>query len=448
MPEMLHLKPEEVDAPEKRSKYNVCVVGCNQFGVAIAFMFVDAGFRVVCVDADQNLVKRLTKGKGPFVQRRTEPRLQSYVRAGTLHATHDLQAVVAHSDVVVLPGILKVDEKGNADFSELEKNCKQIGVNLQRGALVLFAGAAGFGSTEGMVKEMLEAASGFKVGQDFVLAYVTTQAPESSLTGEKELLVAADDRASLTAATTLLSTMTKKGILQVESTRIAELATLFAFARNEAEVALTNELAVLCENAKVDYLEMLKLVKPEYCESNFAPTIDWAKIEPWTQCLQETAENLGVRLRLLDLARRVNQDAVRHAVSLAQDVLRDCGKTLRRSRVALLGETGPGTSGERFLKMLEAKGARISRYDPDGDESEKSEIMHSARRTLIEAVENCDCVVIVTAEDQFKRLNLKNFRATMKLPAAIVDLAGILDAGRVRGEGFLYRGLGRGFDKE
>jgi UDP-N-acetyl-D-mannosaminuronate dehydrogenase len=137
---------------------------------------------------------------------------------------------------------------------------------------------------------------------------------------------------------------------------------------------------------------------------------------------------------------------VRHAVNLTQDILRSCGKTLRRSRIAVLGASGPGTSGESFVRMLEAKGARISLYDPRAGKGEDTETAHISKRTLNEAVENSDCIVILTAEGQFKRLNLKNLRSLMKTHAAVVDLVGLFEPVVVESEGFIYRGLGRGVE--
>jgi UDP-N-acetyl-D-mannosaminuronic acid dehydrogenase len=452
MPDMLHLKPEEIDTTEKRSQYSVCVVGCERSGIIYALLFAKAGFKVTCADENQSLVKSLAKGRATLFSRGFDPELRGYIRTGTLSATSNLQSVVSCSDIVVLTGTLKVDDKGKPYFSEVEKSCKQIGSSVQRGALVIYTGAPRFGFTEEVVKETLQSVSGFKAGQDFGLAYANTYVPEgeadTEAISEQELLVAADDKASLTAASIVLSTIAKDGIRQAANTKLAELTTLFAFARRNVTVALANELAILCENAGVDYFETLKLTKLECRESDFAPAIDLKGMNLWTQLLLESAENLGDKPGLLDLARRVHEDMVRHAVVLTQDALRDCEKTLRRSRIAIFGASGPGTSGVAFVKMLEAKGARINLYDPSGGRNEESESTNAPKRNLTEAVENCDCIVILSAKDQFRRLNLKGLRSAMRTPAAIVDLAGVVNQERVRGEGFLYRGLGRGVERE
>jgi nucleotide sugar dehydrogenase len=452
VPDILNLKPQEIDTVEKRGKYKVCIVGCGQPGVLYAVAFIEAGFKVTCADADQSLLKRLAQGRTTFSESELEPKLRSYVRTGTLNVTSDLKSAVVQSDIIILTSSVKIDEKRNSDLSEVESNCKQIGVAMQRGVLIVYAGVAGLGFTEGMVKETLESASGFKAGEDFGLGYVSSQVTEwerlTETIGNQELTVAANDKVSLDVASLILSTTTKKSIRRAMDIKIAELSTLFAFARRDVFVALTNELATLCENAGVDYFETLKLMNLGLQESDYAPTINGENKKRGTHLLLENAENLGVKLRLPELARQINEDMVRHAVNLTQDTLRNCGKTLRRSRIAVLGAAGPETSGEAFVKILEAKGARINLYDPRGGKNEESDPMRVPKRNLIEAVENCDCTVILTAEDQFKRLNLKKLRSVMKTPAAIVDLAGLFESQRVESEGFIYRGLGRGIDKD
>ncbi len=70
MPPVLNLKPEEVDTNEKRSKYTVSVIGCGQKGIFYANAFAEAGFRVICTDADASVVKKVAKGKTPASQSR------------------------------------------------------------------------------------------------------------------------------------------------------------------------------------------------------------------------------------------------------------------------------------------------------------------------------------------------------------------------------------------
>jgi len=449
MPAVLHLKPEEIDTIEKRGKYTISVIGCGQKGVLYATAFAEAGFKVICTDADQSLVKRLAKGKTPFSEREMESKLKNFMRTGQLSATSELKSTVSQSDIIIMTLSTKIDDKKSPDYSEVESSCKQVGAALSRGALFIYGGIAGFGFTEGVIKETLENTSGLRAGEDFGLVYNPIQISEGqpvASIANQELKVAAIDSTSLDAASTVLGVITKKGVKQILDVKTAELAMLFTVAKRDANMALANELAIFCENAGTDYFETLKLLDMQ--ETSFFPTIAEEDNRSEAYLLLESAENLNTKLRLPALARQINEDMVRHAVNLTQDTLRSCGKTLRRARVAVLGTAKPRTATDTFVRMLETKGAKTSLYDPLFSKNELLDATRALKRSLNEAVEGTDCIVILTGQDQFKRLNLKKLQALMKKPAAIVDLVGIIEPPKVEKEGFTYRGLGRGAGKK
>ena len=451
MPESLHVKPEEIDTPEKREKFTVSVVGCEREGVLCAAAFAEAGYRVLCTDANQSVVKRLEKGKSSFVDDELETKLRSLTRTGKLGATSEIKSAVMQSDIIVLANTAKLDAKRIPDYSEIEATCKQVGTALRRGALVIYAGIAGFGFTEGIIKEELENASGFKVGEDFGLAYSPIQMLEEHMMGsmhDQQLQVAATEKVGLDSASTVLETITKKGVEQISTVKTAELAFLFAAAQRDTNVALANELAIFCENSGQDYSEILKLLERNKPDTRALPTISEEKNRDAVYLLLESAENLNIKLRVPALARQTNEDMVRHAVNLAQDALRSCGKTLRRARIGLLGAPKPKTAAYAFWKALEGKGARITIYDPKLPESELADLAPVFKKTLNETIEGTDCIVILTRQDQFSRLNFKKLRVTMKTPAAIVDLVGVVEQDKVEKEEFVYRSIGKGTRKK
>jgi len=451
MPAILRVKPEEIDTIEKRGKYTVSVVGCGQIGVFYVTAFAEAGYKVICTDADQSLVKALAKGKTPFAEREAESKLKRFARKGQLSATSDLKSAVSQSDIIIITITAKIDDKKSPDYAEAENSCKQIGAALRRDTLIIYAGIAGFGFTEGVIKETLENASGLRVSEDFGLVYNPIHISNRQTTGtisNQELKVAAIDKTSLDTASTVLGTITEKGVKKIFGIKTAEAATLFTVAKRDANVALANELVIFCENAGLDYFEILELLDPDLQETYFSPTIAEEDSRDGTYLLLESAENLTTKLRLPALARQINEKMVRHAVNLTQDALRSCGKTLRRARVALLGTAKPKTAAAIFVKLLEKKGAKANLYDPLLSKNELANMARVLKRSLNEAAEGTDCIVILSGQDQFKRLNLKKLRAVMKTPAAIVDLTGMIDPQKVEKEGFIYRGLGRGAGKK
>ena len=112
--------------------------------------------------------------------------------------------------------------------------------------------------------------------------------------------------------------------------KTAELAMLFKAAKQEANRALANELAVFCESAKIDYFEVLKLL--EFNDPSFWPTTVEEENKNVAYLLLESAENLNVKLRLLTLSRQINEDMVKHAVNLTQDALRRLRQNVEKSK--------------------------------------------------------------------------------------------------------------------
>jgi len=441
MPPILNLKPEEVDTNEKRSKYTVSVIGCGHKGIFYGNAFAEAGYRVICTDADPTVIKKVSKGRTGSSSSQVEAKLKSYITSGKISVSSERKKAVSQSDVVLIAIGAKVDKQKKNDFSQIVSACKQVGAGLQKGALVIFSGVAGIGFTEDTVKETLENTSGLKAGTDFGLAYnpiLTTEASDVEI----ELKVAATDQSSLTASSTLLKTITKK-VREIDDIKSAETAALFAATKQDANRALANELAVFCENAKIDYFKTIKCLGIN--EPSFLPSTAEEENRNEAYLLLDCAENLNVKLRLPSLSRQINEDMVKHAVNLTQDALRNSGKPLRRARVAVLGNANSTTATGVFVKMLEQKGVKPTLFDPDL--KTPSQEWNVVKPSLNEAVEGADCIVILTGQDQFKNLNLKKLKPLMKIPSVIVDLIGIYDPKKVETEGFKYFGLGRGTDK-
>jgi UDP-N-acetyl-D-mannosaminuronic acid dehydrogenase len=433
MPQVLNLIMQDLDSVEKRSKFTVGIVGCGQKGVFYANAFSQAGFRVLCTDSDPSIVKKVAKGKTATCDPIAEVKLKSNITKGQVTISGDLKKVVSQSDIVVIAFTAKMDEQTKTDNSHTVNVCKLVGAAFPKGALIIYGGVAGLGFTEGTVKETLENTSGFKAGKDFGLAYNPIHATNSNI---PELRVAANDTLSLRAASNVLKTLTPN-VTEISSIKTAEVLTLAAIAKKDVDMALANELATFCENANVDYFEVLKLLAPN--DPGFMAAIAECENKNEAYILLESAENLNAKLRLATLARQINEDMVKHTVNLTQEALRCCDKTLRRAKVAVCGLANQSAT-EVFVKHLEQKGAKVRIYDPTA----KKETDTAVKNSFNEAVEASDCIVILSSQERFNNINLKKLKPLMKSPPVLVDLVGKFDPYEVRTEGFIYCGLGRG----
>ena len=451
---ILQASPEEINTPEKRGKYTVSIIEREQAGILPAVTFADAGFKVICVDTDQTVVNNLAKGRASSLETETENKLKNHVKVGRMTATDDIKKAVSQSDLIAISIPVRIDAKKKPDYSDIEKACKRIGSCLRRGSLVLVINLTGIGVTEHLIKETLENTSGLKVGNDFGLAY----SPFHTLNGETvetardySEIVAATDKNSLNAASTVLEAIMKKGIVKTRNTKTAEVTALFEMLRQDTDAAVVNELALFCEKTGVDLLEVRRLAEAHGNALFLGPVSPNGSVREGSYLLLEDAENLNVKLRIPSTAREVNEEIVKHAANLAKDALRNCGKTLRRAKISILGiSQTPNAKGspkklvEEIAAILEARGAKVTLYDPHLKEYENSENQARVKKTLAESLEGSDCAIVLTGHDQFKRLNLRKLKHVMKMPAAIIDFEGILDAGKIEKEGFIYRGRGRG----
>lgn len=446
-----HIKPEDIDTPEKRAKYTITIVGCEPIGVAQAYLFAEAGFKVICTDTNQAVANLLSKGKTAFLKREAETKLRSHLKTAHLSVTNDIKTAVSQSHIIAITNTVKIDGKKKTDYSEIEKTCKTIGSSLHRGSIVTVMSTTGIGFLESVLKEVLENSSGYKSGVDFGLAYspIKTQTVKTlEDLANCERIVAATDKTSLGSVAALITTVSTKKTKQTSNMKTAEAATLFEITHEDVEAALANELALFCERIGVDYAEIQELAGNARLGS---PKLPDDSIDEESHILLEDSENLNARLRVSSVAREINQEMVRHVIALVKDSMKECQKTLRRARITLLGisrtkneRNSPKGTVQELAEMLEARGVKTSLYDPYVTESDLVEKSQHFAKNLTEAIEGVDVIVMTTGHEQFKRLNLKKLKAMMKAPAAIIDLENIFDPEEVEREGFIYRGLGRG----
>jgi len=450
----MKLTKEDVDTPEKREKYTVSVVGCGRVGLLTACLFAEAGFKVVGVDADQRIVNLVKKGKSPFIEPQLDMLVEKHVKEESFTATTDVRKAASASHIIVITVSTPVDKKKKPNYSYVEKACREVGLGLCSGSLIIFQSTVGPGITETLVKETLENASGLKAGTDFGLAYnpiLANQRQSSRNISSHPRIVGAINQQSLEAACLVLSATTKGEIVKVRDMRTAEAVKLFESVSQGVNTALANELAHFCEKTGIDFAEVQKAANsnPHCCLQ--PPGFIGGHTPKNHYLLVEEAEAVNVKLPMLTLARKINEEVLDHTLHLARDALHSCGKTMRRAKIAVFGVSSRpnvkephGSPTKKFVNMLRKKGALVQVYDPFFSYKELLKIGYPAKATLTKSVEGVDCIIIAVGHDQFRRLNLGRIKVCVKKPAAIVDMGNAIDPDKVEKQGFTYRGVGRG----
>ena len=452
--QILNLEATDWNSTTERGKHTVCVVGCGRIGLPTACVVAEAGFRVIGVDTNANVVGLLKRGKAPFVETGLSILLKKHLRSGSFKATTDTKKAVSQSDIIMIIVPTVIDEKKKPDYSYVEKSCKDVGTGLNRGSLVIFASTVGPGITETLVKETLENTSGLKAGIDFGLANSTTRAAPGQILQDLisyPRVVGAIDEKSFEIASLFFKTFVKNGIVSVHDLRTAEMVKLFENVYRDVSLALSNELGLSCEKLKIDYLEAQAAANTQpYCHL-LRPGLVAGHIPKDPYLLLEEAENAGARLSVVASARKVNDGMLDHTIQLAKDALCERQRPFKNAKIALLGvsyraniKEPRGTAVTQLAKLFATKGAVVRVFDPLFSYNELREIGLPAERTLEKAVEGTDCLVIVVGHNRFKHLSLKKLKLLMTKAASIVDMGNVIQPGKAEKAGFVYRGVGRG----
>jgi nucleotide sugar dehydrogenase len=262
--------------------------------------------------------------------------------------------------------------------------------------------------------------------------------------------VGAIDEQSLNFAALILGTITKGSIVEVRDLKTAETVKLFQRAHYEVNVAIATEFAHFCENAGIDFVEVQNAINltPHPLP---VPGISTGTVGAASCVLIDEADAINTKLRVLKMARKINDEMVAHTVRLVRNALHACQKTFRRARIAVFGVSPSANRKDpispqikKLVASLKKKGALVQVYDPFFSHSELVKLGYSAKATLTKTVEGIDCILITVGHDRFKRLNLKRINLFARKPAAIIDGSQVLDPAKVKKMGFVYRGVGRG----
>jgi UDP-N-acetyl-D-mannosaminuronic acid dehydrogenase len=420
-------------------------------GLPVAAKFAEAGFTVVGIDILPERVNVINAGQSPIEGE--EPGLQTLiervVESGSLRASTDFTSI-KDSDFVLIIVQTPFDLRRREPFYEaLRSATASVAKNLVKGTLVIVESTVAPGTVDTIVKPILEEHSGLECGKDFMLAV----APERVMPGKLlynlvnlDRVVGGVTEESTTKAIELYEHIAKGNLFPTTSLT-AEVVKTTENAYRDVQIAFANEIALLCENIGVDVYEVRELV-------NRAPNRDMhiPGAGVGGHCIPKDSWLLlfGLRgkyePRLISIAREINDGMPRHMSELCEVALRRAGRRPYGSIITILGfaylENSADTRNSPaylLIKSLETLGAIPIVHDPYVREANDISILQDIER----AAEGSDCIVIVTAHDEYRELDLKRLKSLMRTPI-IVDGRNVVNSQKAIDNGFLYLSLGRG----
>jgi nucleotide sugar dehydrogenase len=451
----LSLEPGEIAVRIRDGALPIGVIGLGWMGLPTACLYAEAGARVLGADMNPKVVERVSKGDSPIDEAGLPPILKKAVRSGKFSVTTNTEEATANASILFIVVPTTIDRQKRADYSAVEDACVSIGKTLKPGSLVIFQSTCGPGVTERVVKTTLEKYSGLSAGQGFGLAYSPIRAMGGRALQDIQAynkVVAATDARSLELACAAISVIVKGELIRVRDIRTAELSKLFETIYRDVNIALANEFALLCEEIGVDYLEAAKAAnsQPYSHLHSTGPGVGGHCLPIYPYLLQTEAYALDAKLRLVLDGRKINDLMPRHVVKLASDGMRVCGRSLKRAKVVVLGVSyRPNVKETRFspslelIAILKKRGARVVGFDPMYSSSEMESMGIPSEPTLRKAVERADCVILVVAHEEFRKMDTIELAAHMSKKGLIVDCTGAIDPVSVEKTGLVYRGIGR-----
>ncbi|NLT05400.1 MAG: nucleotide sugar dehydrogenase [Solirubrobacterales bacterium] len=401
----------------------VGVVGLGYVGLPLAVAFAEAGHSVVGVDTDTRKVAAVAAGESHIEDIPSE-RLAAV--GGLLTASTDYN-VLADCDAVLIAVPTPLTANREPDLGPLISSARALARVLREGQLVVLESTTYPGTTREQLVPLLEE-SGLAAGRDFNVAF----SPERVDPGRTDhtlrttpkivggLTLACRDR-----AVTLYRHVCDE-LVEVSSPEPAELAKLLENVFRSVNIALVNELAMLCDRMGIDVWEVIDAASTKpYGFMRFDPGPGMGghclPVDPFY--LSWKAREYGQPTEFVELAGEVNQRMPEFCVARIARALNDHSKPVRGSRIAVLGvsyKAGVGDVREspalRIIRMLDEQGAVVSYHD---DYVPELPDLGYANEPLAEVLDGADAAVIVTAHPG---LDLERIVAAAPL---VVDFRGV-----------------------
>lgn len=382
------------------------VVGLGYVGLPLAVEKAKAGYRVIGFDIQQKRCDMVNKGHN-YIGDVVDEELAELVKEGRLYATTDYSKI-AEVDAVAIAVPTPLDKYKQPDVSYVVNSTKSIAKYLHKGMLVVLESTTYPGTTEEVVKPILEDV-GLKCGEDFFLAF----SPERVDPGNKFFktkntpkVVGGVTKNCTEIAATMYRNVLEGEIYEVSSPAVAEMEKILENTFRNINVALANEMAILCSRMGIDVWEVIEAAKTKpYGFMAFYPGPGLGghciPIDPFY--LTWKAREYDYHTRLIEIAGEINDYMPEFVVEKAGKILNTFKKPLNGSKVLLLGAAYKKDIDDlrespvlKIIENLEKAQADISYNDPYIPAFQHAGKEYKSVELTEETLKNADIVIITT----------------------------------------------------
>ncbi|NDF29774.1 MAG: nucleotide sugar dehydrogenase [Nitrososphaeria archaeon] len=404
---------------------HVSVIGIGRIGLPTALSFADSGLHTTGIDINTNLVKMINSGDFPLKDEPGYDVIFNKVNNKQFFATADIKAALEQTDIVLLSLPTPMDNANVPDYTALKSVAKQLHDLMKEGTLVIVESTVEPSFVETDLIPIIEGTDKkFVVDKNFLIGVC----PETANPGEilkdfKKLprLVGATSEMTTSIIMDLYHHVFPVDLLKMPDCKSANAVKLTTNVFRDVNIAFINELSLLFEKLGIDTFKVLEAAKTKY---NFQ--IHYPGAGVGGPCLPvnsyqmlNIAKKYTNDFKIVRISRQVNEYMPDHVMDLIEDGFTNAQKSLQGSTIVVLGISyKPNVKdvqlspAEKIIEKLTYRKAIVKVYDP----YYKSEKVFglTVDDDLSTAVTQADAMVLVTAHDEFRDIELSFLVSKMK----------------------------------
>ncbi|HOA56208.1 MAG TPA: nucleotide sugar dehydrogenase [Clostridiales bacterium] len=387
------------------------VIGLGYVGLPLAVEKAKAGYRVIGFDIQEHKVRKVNEGIN-YIGDIVPADLKNIVRSGRLKATGDY-SFISEADCVAICVPTPLDEHFQPDISYIANSSKEIAKYLHKGMLVVLESTTYPGTTEEVVKPILES-TGLECGKDFYLAF----SPERVDPGNKiyktkntpKVVGGVTPDCTETAAA-LYSNVLDSEVFRASSPKVAEMEKILENTFRNVNIALVNEMAIICEKMGIDIWEVIEAAKTKpYGFMAFYPGPGVGghciAVDPFY--LTWKVREFGYHTKLIETAGEINNYMPEFVLERTMKILNRFGKSLNGSEIMVLGAAYKQDIDDvrespalKVMDLLVRHGARLKYNDPYVPGFTYKGRSYESAPLTAENLESADLVIITTMHSSY-----------------------------------------------
>lgn len=394
-----------------KKKAAIGVIGLGYVGLPLAVEIAKAGYRTIGYDVKTQKVEMVNESRN-YIEDVDPSDLEHVVKSGRLRASSDFESI-SSLDCVIMCVPTPLDEYFQPDITYIINASEQISKYMHKDMLIILESTTYPGTTEDVVRPILEK-SGLECGKDFYLVF----SPERIDPGNKlyktrntPKVVGGVTPACTEIAALLYSNVLDSEILKVSSPKVAEMEKIHENTFRNVNIALANEMAIICDKMGIDVWEVIEAAKTK--PYGFMPFYPGAgvgghciAVDPFY--LTWKTREYGYHTKLIETAGEINNSMPEFVLDRTMKILNRFGKALNGSKVLVLGAAyKPDINDVRespalkVIDLLVKNGAVLDYNDPYVQYFKyKGREYHSVTLNT-EILQEADIVIITTAHSDY-----------------------------------------------